>query len=47
MLLDAYHEEEGVDAKGNKKVRVVLKLHPQFAPLKAAVLPLIEKRWSP
>ncbi len=47
MLLDAYHEEEGVDAKGNKKVRVVLKLHPQFAPLKAAVLPLLKKDGHP
>ena len=47
MLLDAYHEEEGVDAKGNKKTRVVLKLHPQFAPLKAAVLPLLKKDGHP
>ena len=47
MLLDAYHEEEGVDAKGNKKTRVVLKLHPQIAPLKAAVLPLLKKDGHP
>ena len=43
MLIDAYNEEVGVDAKGNEKVRTVLKLHPRLAPIKAAVLPLTKK----
>jgi glycyl-tRNA synthetase len=35
FLLDAYHEEEVRDEK-----RVVLRLHPQLAPYKVAILPL-------
>ncbi len=35
LMLDAYHEEE---VKGEK--RVVLKFHPDIAPIKVAVLPL-------
>ena len=40
-LLDAYHEEERTDAKGQPVTRTVLKLHPKLAPIKCAVLPLI------
>lgn len=47
FLLDAYKEEEGVDAKGNKKVRVYLALHPKLAPIKAAILPLVKKDGQP
>jgi len=36
--VDAYHEEE---VRGEK--RVVLKLHPELAPIKIAVLPLLKK----
>lgn len=43
FLLDAYREEEGVDAEGNVKVRTLLKLHPTLAPIKVAVLPLVKK----
>ncbi|OHB75076.1 MAG: hypothetical protein A2Z34_07595 [Planctomycetes bacterium RBG_16_59_8] len=39
FLLDGYHEE---DVRGEK--RVVLRLHPEVAPIKAAVLPLLKKR---
>jgi len=39
FLIDAYHEEE---VKGEK--RVVLRLHPELAPIKIAVLPLLKKR---
>ena len=46
-LLDAYHEEKGLDAKGNEKTRVLLKLHPQLAPFKAAILPLLKKDGQP
>ncbi len=38
FLVDAYHEEE---VKGEK--RVVLRLHPELAPIKVAVLPLLKK----
>ena len=43
FLLDAYTEEEGVDAEGNAKVRKYLKLHPKLAPIKVAILPLVKK----
>jgi glycyl-tRNA synthetase len=46
-LLDAYAEEKGVDAKGNEKIRTVLKLHPRLAPIKVAVLPLQKKNGMP
>jgi glycyl-tRNA synthetase len=39
FLLDAYQEEE---VRGDK--RVVLRLHPELAPVKIAVLPLLKKR---
>ena len=38
FLLDAYHEEE---VRGEK--RVVLRFHPEVAPIKIAVLPLLKK----
>jgi glycyl-tRNA synthetase len=38
MLVDAYHEE----VVGERE-RTVLRLHPQIAPIKAAILPLIGK----
>ena len=39
FLIDAYHEEEL-----EKGSRVVLRLHPDIAPYKVAVLPLLKKR---
>jgi glycyl-tRNA synthetase len=38
FLLDAYHQEE---VRGEK--RVVLRFHPELAPIKVAVLPLLKK----
>src|SRR5262245_42049986 len=38
FLVDAYHEEE---VRGEK--RVVLRFHPELAPIKIAVLPLLKK----
>jgi glycyl-tRNA synthetase len=38
FLVDAYHEEE---VRGDK--RVVLRFHPEIAPIKIAVLPLLKK----
>lgn len=43
FMADAYREEELVDGKGQKDVRVVLGLHPEIAPIKVAVLPLSKK----
>ncbi len=43
LLVDAYTEDEVVDAKGKPETRVVLKLHPSVAPGKVAVLPLSKK----
>jgi len=42
FLVDAYDEEE---VEGEK--RTVLKLHPQLAPVKVAVLPLVKKDGQP
>ena len=47
FLLDAYTEEEGLDAEGQKKTRILLKLNPRLAPYKAAVLPLMKKEGMP
>jgi glycyl-tRNA synthetase len=43
VLCDAYEEEETLDAKGEKSMRTVLRLHPSLAPYQAAVLPLSKK----
>jgi glycyl-tRNA synthetase len=40
FLCDAYTEDEAPTAKGGTEKRTVLKLHPDLAPLKVAVLPL-------
>jgi len=40
FLLDAYVEDEAPNAKGGVDKRVVLRLDPRLAPVKAAVLPL-------
>ena len=40
LLLDAYNEEESINAKGNSEKRVFLKFDPEIAPIKIAVLPL-------
>ncbi len=42
FLVDAYHEEE---VKG--ETRVVLKFHPKLAPIKVAILPLVNKDGMP
>lgn len=43
IMCEAYTEDTGVDAKGNEKLRIYLKIHPALAPLKAAILPLVKK----
>ncbi|MFO0751040.1 MAG: glycine--tRNA ligase [Myxococcota bacterium] len=46
-LCDAYREEEVTSAKGEKETRVLLKLHPELAPIKVGVFPLIKKDGMP
>ncbi|GAB3205029.1 glycine--tRNA ligase [Marinactinospora endophytica] len=40
FMLDAYNEDEAPNAKGKLEKRVVMRLDPRLAPVKAAVLPL-------
>ena len=47
FLCDAYHEDNVPDEKGKPRERIVLKLHPRLAPLKAAILPLVKKDGMP
>lgn len=43
-LIDAFHEESlGTDEKGRVDSRTVLHFHPDIAPIKVAVLPLVKK----
>jgi glycyl-tRNA synthetase len=43
FMCDAYREEVTTDEAGKEDVRVVMGLHPEIAPYKAAVLPLSKK----
>ena len=47
FLVDAYHEEEAPTADGRSELRVVLRLHPKLAPVKAAVFPLVNRDGMP
>ncbi len=47
FLCEAYDEDAIPDEKGVPQPRVVLRLHPRLAPVKAAVLPLIRKEGMP
>ena len=49
VLCDAYREEavKGEEGEGKEEQRVVLKLKPELAPLKAAVFPLVNKDGMP
>ena len=47
FLCEAYCEDEAPDDKGKMQKRVVMKLHPRLAPIKAAVFPLVKKEGMP
>ncbi len=47
VLSASYHEEEVADVKGQKDIRVVLRLPAQLAPVKLAVMPLVKKDGLP
>lgn len=44
VMTNALKEETVPDAKGKDSTRVVLKLHPSIAPVKAAILPLLKNK---
>ncbi len=43
FLTGSYHQEEAPTADGKTETRVVLKFHPRLAPIKAAILPLVNR----
>jgi glycyl-tRNA synthetase len=47
VLCEAYFEDKQPDEKGNLQERVVMKFHPRLAPIKAAILPLVNKDGMP
>jgi glycyl-tRNA synthetase len=47
FLCQAYTEDEAPDENGKLAKRVVMKLHPRLAPIKAAVFPLVKKDGMP
>jgi glycyl-tRNA synthetase len=47
FLCEAYCEDEAPDENGAMQKRVVMKLHPRLAPIKAAVFPLVKKDGMP
>ena len=47
FLCEAYTEDEAPDEHGKPQSRVVMKLHPRLAPIKAAILPLVKKDGMP
>jgi len=47
FLCEAYCEDTAPDEKGVPTPRVLLKLHPRLAPIKAAVFPLVRKDGMP
>jgi len=47
FLCEAYDEDAIPDEKGVPQERVVLRLHPRLAPVKAAVFPLVKKDGLP
>lgn len=47
FLCEAYQEDEAPDENGQMKSRVVMRLHPRLAPIKAAIFPLVKKDGMP
>ncbi|MCA9225472.1 MAG: glycine--tRNA ligase, partial [Planctomycetales bacterium] len=47
FLCEAYTEDQAPDDKGQMQTRVVMKLHPRIAPIKAAIFPLVKKDGMP
>jgi len=47
FLCEAYTEDQAPDEDGKMQTRVVMRLHPRIAPIKAAVFPLVKKDGMP
>src|SRR5262249_20366183 len=47
VLCEAYTEDTAPDEKGVPQERIVMKFHPRLAPIKAAILPLVNKEGMP
>jgi len=47
FLCEAYAEDEAPDENGKMQSRVVMRIHPRLAPVKAAVFPLVKKDGMP
>jgi glycyl-tRNA synthetase len=47
VLCEAYTEDKVPDASGKEEERLVMKFHPRLAPIKAAILPLVNKDGMP
>lgn len=47
FLCEAYSEDEAPDEHGRPTKRVFMKFHPQLAPIKAAIFPLVRKEGMP
>jgi glycyl-tRNA synthetase len=47
VLCEAYDEDKQPNDKGVPEERVVMKFHPRLAPIKAAILPLVNKEGMP
>ena len=47
VLCEAYTEDQIPDEKGVPQTRVVMKIHPRLAPIKAAIFPLVKKDGMP
>lgn len=47
FLCQAYCEDQAPDDEGKMQSRVVMRLHPRLAPIKAAVFPLVKKDGMP
>ena len=47
FLCEAYAEDQAPDESGKMQTRVVMRLHPRLAPIKAAIFPLVRKDGMP
>jgi glycyl-tRNA synthetase len=47
VLCEAYTEDKLPDEKGQMQERLLMKFHPRLAPIKAAILPLVNKEGMP
>lgn len=47
VLCEAYTVDQMPDEKGNPQERVFMRFHPRLAPIKAAILPLVNKEGMP